>query len=184
MISRGVHRHGVGLKRLMGRRRARITGLIALLVMSSGCLYVQPDAVRRAHFEGDPFHAALRAAYLDVADFEHAHQRHRQASLFAYKARVASRGDPVAPEALDDWRVPREARAALNSARTRLILSLSESQGQYALIHAARAQVMFDCWLVSFEADAMHRRIQGRRALCEREHRDALKRLDEELEKL
>ncbi|MBL27576.1 MAG: hypothetical protein CMM50_08525 [Rhodospirillaceae bacterium] len=134
-------------------RRVRVAVAVTLaltaVVSLSGC--VDPAAVRAMASPDDPFARALHRNYLDIADRQAEDGSAFAASFFAYKAREAAKGEFVLPERLDDWRLGGDAAATLSLARLRLVSALAEKARRTAPEAAARAQVLFDCWVAAEE---------------------------------
>lgn len=158
--------------------RIAIVG-VATSIGLTGCLLVAPDDVRPPKEGTSPSERAIYDHYLNAARTERDAGRGKIASVFAFKASSAAQGRPVAPETLNTWR-PAHRVDELRSARARLTLSLSESQGRYAPTHAASATVLFDCWLIH-SGDA-EEAAEARRDACRDAFDDALRALDDQLE--
>ena len=148
----------------------RWSALLAVGFLAAACVLVDVEAVRRMTPEGPSLNAALHAAYLTRADSELARGDRLAASLFAYKARAAARGEYVPPEALEDWSPEQASRSRLAIARSRLMVALAGTRRFKAPEEAARAQVTFDGWI---ESERERAPAQGA-GDCEAEFRTAL----------
>lgn len=122
---------------------------LALASLLVGC--VDRGRVRTMTPPDDPFAQALHRDYLTIADERAAAGAKFAASFFAYKARAAAEGAFVLPERLEDWRLGPGAVASLSLMRLRLVSTLAETARRTAPEAAARAQVLFDCWIAAEE---------------------------------
>ena len=100
----------------------------AVFLVATGCVLVNVETVQEMRPQGPPLNIALHAAYLNLANTEVASGDSIAASLFAYKARQAARGEFVAPEELADWRLPEASIGELTAARSRLMIGLAHTQ--------------------------------------------------------
>ena len=137
----------------------------AVFLVATGCVLVNVETVQEMRPQGPPLNIALHAAYLNLANTEVASGDSIAASLFAYKARQAARGEFVAPEELADWRLPEASIGELTAARSRLMIGLAHTQKVRASTEAAHAQVLFDCWVESVEETAAD--VCSQYVLCE-----------------
>lgn len=69
------------------------------------------------------------------------------AAIFARKGLRAATGEVVAPAELTEWEVPEARVAELAAARARLIGYFGNGARDRVPAAAAKAQVMFDCWV-------------------------------------
>lgn len=69
------------------------------------------------------------------------------AAVFARKGLKAATGAMVDPEMTADWSVPADRVAELNAARARLVGYWGNGARERVPAAAAKAQVMFDCWV-------------------------------------
>lgn len=139
----------------MSLGKTRVAGVLWAMgcVAAGGCFTVDDASVRAMAPVGPAINAHLHRDYLALASTQDAQGDWRSRSLFAYKARAAARGETVIPEQLEDWRVPRGQAATVRFARARLATALVTARGERAPAVAARAQVMFDCWVEALEQD-------------------------------
>ncbi|KIM00637.1 Outer membrane protein assembly factor YaeT precursor [Paramagnetospirillum magnetotacticum MS-1] len=69
------------------------------------------------------------------------------AAIFARKGLRAATGESVAPAEVTDWEVPAARTAELTAARARLVGYFGNGARERVPAAAAKAQVMFDCWV-------------------------------------
>ncbi len=119
-------------------------------VALAGCVGFDVEAVRELDPEtNDAFSRTLAEEYRDFALVEADEMADWfVADHFARKSLRAGAGEAVEPEALEDWRLPREALPQLQEARQVLVTALEErGADDEAAELAAWAQSRFDCWV-------------------------------------
>jgi OmpA-OmpF porin, OOP family len=97
---------------------------------------------------GSAFNQELTLLYLDFAENEARQYDWYDSQHFINKAMNTAYNHTVEPEILSDWRLPKEAIAELEKARSELMLVLAN----HDLVNkhykeAAKAQFYFDCWV-------------------------------------
>ena len=138
----------------------KIVGLVATIssvVLMVGCTSF--EEVNEVHLikrleatSGTPFTQALFQEYQALARVESEREVDwTDAALFARKGMRAGKGEVVAPEKVESWKIPADRVAALNGARARLTGYFADGAPERVPAAAARAQVKFDCWV---EAEA------------------------------
>ena len=110
----------------------------------------------------NPFNENLRRGYLELAQNGVKGVDWVDAGIFARKARLSAEGAAVEPEVLDNWGTePRMGNPARNvlyprselaQARGELLQLLNANARTNNPVQAARAQVMFDCWVEKAES--------------------------------
>lgn len=128
-------------------RFSKLTSAAALVGLIAGCTVLDRSAIRELKPDGAPFANALYSEYVALADLEWGESDYAHGALFYDKARRAAMGERVAPEGLAGTRPPASSLADIANARSRLLETLEEGAGRSAPLAAAKAQVMFDCWL-------------------------------------
>lgn len=104
--------------------------------------------LRYATPEGTPFTMALSREYLALAEAENNQADWRDAEHFAQKGLAASRGEEVAPEAIEERKIPADALTELVQAKERLTRLLAHKTHKVKRTdELAVAQVSFDCWV-------------------------------------
>lgn len=115
-------------------------------------IYEAVDTIRAQELPADNFAHSLAGEYrrfalseaddmVDWIDAEH----------FALKTLAASRGEEVAPENLDEWKLSEAHLPALASSRDRLLRAYARDSRIIAPHASARAQAQFDCWVEQAE---------------------------------
>ena len=96
----------------------------------------------------DPFSQGLHSGYLDLAASEFSEGDYEDSDRFARRAEAVSQGKRVEPEhpITHRW-IPLEHRAELFNGVWRLQRALRAGAREWAPEPAARAQVMYDCWV-------------------------------------
>jgi flagellar motor protein MotB len=128
--------------------------------------------------QANTFSSSLAAEYQSFAASELQEGRPRRADYYATKGISALRGTPPAPEKLKGIsHASRSQRQQLQQARDNLLASSNELSQRVVPQTAARAQVMFDCWI---EQVRRHSADKEAIADCRQDFRESL----EELEKV
>ena len=110
----------------------------------------------------NPFNENLRRGYLELAENGKKGADWIDSGIFARKARLAAEGGAVEPEVLENWgtepRLGNPAgnvlypRSELAQARAELVQVLNANARVNNPVQAARAQVMYDCWVEKAES--------------------------------
>ena len=106
-------------------------------------------AARSAGGAGDDFQRALRAEYLDLAEFERAEYDWTEVAHYLRRAGEARTAAPE-PDQLASRVLPAEP-ADLVAARTRLLAAFEDGGREAEPAQAAKAQAGFECWLEQHE---------------------------------
>jgi len=127
-----------------------MANLRSLLFIASGlalaaCSGFQLDRAKDVAPQGSPFDTALYKGYLDLSEAEFAEGDYKDSDLFALRAIQSGSGGGVTPQEVGERRLPDRMIPELETARRQLAAVLTASQN--APEAAARAQVMFDCWM-------------------------------------
>ena len=121
-------------------------GAIAGLSMLAGCAAGLREA-RQVEPTGSEFNQNLYSGYLGLAESEHAEGDHRDTDTFARRATRAGTGESVLPEEIGTRSLPGEHVDELTGARATLVKALDDGAAKKNPAGAAKAQVMFDCWM-------------------------------------
>jgi OOP family OmpA-OmpF porin len=97
--------------------------------------------------QGSAFTQALHAGYVERATHEANEFDYPAANRWLVKARGAAAGEDVQPEDPGRWMEAIDARYELLAARERLIKALNIGGRDQMPDDAAKAQVMYDCWV-------------------------------------
>lgn len=119
--------------------------LLSGLALLAGCTSL--DRLKKAEPQGGEFNNALAAEYLAFAESEAEQYDWLDSDYFARKGLKAAYGQEVAAEDASRWNIAgAEHVAELNDAKTRLesFLSLAKTANP---ARAARAQLLYDCWV-------------------------------------
>ncbi len=119
---------------------------VAALVLS-GCTGMELEKAQNLTPEGSAFDMSLYQGYVDLAASEYAEADYADSDVFAGRAIGAGSGQLVKPEQIDRRALPDDKVSELRAARRRLTMALSTGAAERKPMEAARAQVMFDCWM-------------------------------------
>lgn len=103
--------------------------------------------LKRAPLEGEGFAVLLASEYKAYAESEAQEYDWSDSEYFAKKGLRATRGEDVAPEELTRWKVMEENKDALAEGRANLLATLTSEVKEAYAAQAARAQLLFDCWV-------------------------------------
>lgn len=120
---------------------------VAACALGLGACGLKLDSALKTPTPAGAFEAALHAGYLDLAQSEYDEADYGDSDGFAVRAMAVSAGKPVGPEELAARALPEDAVAALMDARGRLEAALAGGAPAQTPEGAARAQLMFDCWM-------------------------------------
>ena len=121
--------------------------LIAAGLTLTACAGFELDRVSHVPPPGSPFDTALYVGYLELSHDEFFEGDYKDSDFFARRATQTGSGGGVAPQEVWERRIPEHMIAELESARRQLADVLRGSASRKAPKAAARAQVMFDCWM-------------------------------------
>lgn len=97
---------------------------------------------------GTPFTKALTDEYRAAAKHEsEVEYEWSHAAIFARKGLKTAKGGVVPPEKISAWEIPESRVGELTDARKRLMAYLANGASERVPEAAAKAQVMFDCWI-------------------------------------
>ena len=97
--------------------------------------------------EGNEFQQSLHKYYTERSASEYGEGDYRDSDYFGSKAIAAAKGENVLPQEVGERRIPADKVDVMTSSRERLMTALDGGGRVKAADEAARAQVMFDCWL-------------------------------------
>jgi len=118
----------------------RLGLIFAAMVMLSGCSGGLSE-LKSLNPQADDFDSSLAAEYLAYADSESELGHRAVADHFADKGLAAYRHEAVLPDSPEPSQVPQAA------ARIQLLGAMTDDVKQAAPEQAARAQLLYDCWL-------------------------------------
>jgi OOP family OmpA-OmpF porin len=123
------------------------------------------------------FSKNLYTGYVDLAKSEYDEADYADSDFFADKAMAASQGGAVGPQDVSARALPADRAPVLSGARQRLMAALQANGAERAPDQAARAQVMFDCWMQEQEENIQPEDI----AACQAGFTDAIAKLESAL---
>ncbi len=94
-----------------------------------------------------PFNAGLQREYAALGEEELAESAHQHADIYIRKGFAAGTGASVLPENPRTWWLPNRSRAELYDWHAKLLATLDANNRVSRPAAAARAQVMYDCWV-------------------------------------
>lgn len=143
----------------MGRVRKLAIAVICALGLT-GCAGMQYDKALNATPKGSDFSLALYDGYLGLATDEYKEGDFADSDQFAKYALLAADGEVLDPETIQSRDLPAKKIPELSGSRERLMKSLSAGARKKAPAQAARAQVMFDCWMQEQEENFQPKHIE------------------------
>lgn len=131
------------------RFAVKILAAGAVLSMLAACGTIDAEKVADMENKGDAFAGHLRDGYVEIGGWEAAKDDYDWSDSDRHynKAISAANGELVLPEEISSRKLPDTHVAELTAARQRLLNSLDATARQKIPDQAARAQVMFDCWM-------------------------------------
>lgn len=129
-----------------------MNGLTKLLIPCASLLLLaacgtQLERAERISPEGSAFDKGLYDGYVELAKGEFGEGDYQDSDTFAGRAITAGTGGSIGPEKIDARGLPADKVAELASARERLMAAMAAGAAEKKPSEAARAQVMFDCWM-------------------------------------
>ncbi|MFW0777707.1 MAG: hypothetical protein ACN2B6_08330 [Rickettsiales bacterium] len=140
MLGAIIKKHTTGGSFLM-----RIIAATVAMLMLSGCADHLAQ-LRELRPVANGFEGALATEYLDYAESEAEQDNMDNAQYFAAKGVRSARGENVAPEMPTTF-LPSDSQKDLVEARTVLMALLTDDIKRVNAQGAARAQLLYDCWL-------------------------------------
>jgi OOP family OmpA-OmpF porin len=147
----------------------------ALMLATAGCAGLEYGEVKSLPPASNPYAAALQKGYVQLSKDEWNEGDYRDSDTFAGRAEASAKGTPPRPEEISARTLPADKVSELTSARQRLVTALDGNATQKNPAEAARAQVMFDCWMQEQEENFQPRDI----ATCRDGFNAAMAKLEE-----
>ena len=123
---------------------------------------------------GTPFQKALHTEYVALAEHELAESDLNDSGLFLNKARASARGESLGPQRVPMRNLTDDQAKTLSAARARLVDAILMGRADvHTPADAARAQVMFDCWMEELEENIQPNDISK----CQKEFEAAMAKL-------
>lgn len=129
------------------KRNIGVAAALCAALLLAGCAGGQLSQAEQAVPEGPEFSKQLYTGYVDLSRSEYNEGDYHDSDAFARRARIAARAGDVAPEAITARELPAEHVAELSNARSRLVAALDAGAATRDPVNAAKAQLMFDCWM-------------------------------------
>ncbi|MBK8210382.1 MAG: OmpA family protein [Rhodospirillales bacterium] len=131
---------------------SRILSVMALLLAmltSGACTDHYLSEVEKTQPRGTAFDNALARNYLAMAKSESTYPDYKDTETFARRSLAAAQGKPTLPDEpkLRASFLPSDSTNELTQARQRLVAALDQNNRTARPDVAARAQVLYDCWL-------------------------------------
>ena len=141
---------------------------IAVVVLAAGLMsatgayasrYVSEDlaTLKAMQPRGSAFDQALKKEYQTLGEFEFAQSDHQHAQRDILKGIQAGQGSSPLPEDPRSWYLPNRSRHLLVEEHGKLLAALDGGGRERNPAAAARAQVMFDCWVEEEHEDVWYR---------------------------
>lgn len=127
----------------------KLLGTLGAMLLLAGCNVWDIDKLRgtKETTAGTPFTQALTTEYRSFTLFEADRMNDwPNAYIFAAKGLATARGEEVAPENPDNWRLGQAKRAELTQAHDKLVAVLPSGKTRLPKV-AAKAQASYDCWI-------------------------------------
>jgi outer membrane protein OmpA-like peptidoglycan-associated protein len=121
--------------------------LVAAIVGLGACSGLKLQEAEMTAPGGGAFKEALHKYYIERSSAEFAEGDYQDSDYFASKAITASGETEVLPQEVGERQIPADRVDVMTSSRERLMAALAGGGRLKAPDDAARAQVMFDCWL-------------------------------------
>ena len=131
----------------MRKNGLRWAAAVALVGLVGACAGQGLQKAQNAEPQGDAFTKGLYEGYVELAAAEFREGDYEDSDVFASQAIAAAGGNPGVPADFDFRVIAERDKPTLASARDRLVAALNATASQKAPAAAARAQVMFDCWM-------------------------------------
>ncbi len=120
---------------------------VMMVAMLAGCAGAELEKAERQTPAGSDFQNDLYDGYIDLSSSEYAEGDYRDSDYFARKAMTSGSGEAVQPTMIEARDLPSDKQDVLTTSRLRLMAAMAAGAADKAPDDAARAQVMFDCWM-------------------------------------
>jgi len=142
--------------------RLLVTVLVAFAL--SACAGMQLNQAKKASPSGSPFNFNLYNGYIGLAQDEFNEGDYDDADVFADRAIKAAANGKIKPESFKARKLPKNSIRDLRRARARLMIAFSDGAKEEQPNLAAKAQVLFDCWMQEQEENFQPSHIAGCRS--------------------
>jgi OOP family OmpA-OmpF porin len=149
-------------------KRYKIFSLVgAMMLVLSGCVgqLVDTDSVKKMKTTGNAFQSVLHKEYTSLAIARNLEWNYVASTYFLKRARMAATGKDFPPQPMAERKnISAGAKAELAKARLNLTKMLWNGAADSTPAAAAKAQVMYDCWLEAQDDNTRPNNIAGCRA--------------------
>jgi outer membrane protein OmpA-like peptidoglycan-associated protein len=153
-----------------------IAGLGSLAL--AGCAGTGLQAAKERTASGSEFSKHLYSGYLELSESEYAEYDFADSDGFAKKASLASEDAEVSPDEMSARDLPKDRVLLLSASRERLMAAMAAGAAARTAGNAARAQVMFDCWMQEQEENHQPADIDA----CQSGFSDAMAKVEAEIQ--
>ncbi len=128
-------------------------GLLGAFAFGVAVTACGTSGIENMQVKGSAFDKGLYDGYLALAKAEYDEIDWRDGGAFSDRAVASAKGSAPGPEAISARKLPKRSVGELTSARSRLVSALGGGAANKIPADAAKAQVMFDCWMQEQEED-------------------------------
>jgi len=150
----------------------RLMAVSLAAVLAAAC--ADTSLVSQMKVNGGAFETGLRDGYVKLADEEYDQIDWNSGDDYVERAKAAAMGKPTAPVETSNHKLVEPHKGQLVKARADLVAALKASATKKAPADAAKAQVMFDCWVEQAEENIQPPDI----AACRKGFEDAMKKVN------
>ena len=147
---------------------------VAALSLSACTAGMEIKNARGVQPSGTVFERSLYKEYLEQATDEYNEADYGNSDVFALRGIAAAQRKATDPEPVSNRNLPAGTKKDLTAARKRLTIALIKTAKEKAPRDAARAQVMYECWMEEQEENVQPKDIAACRAAFE----EAMKKVD------
>ena len=147
---------------------------VAALSLAACTVGMEIKNARGVQPSGTVFERSLYKEYMDQATDEYNEADFGNSDIFALRGISAAQRKAADPEPVSNRNLPAGTVKDLMAARKRLIIALIKTAKDKAPRDAARAQVMYECWMEEQEENVQPKDIAACRAAFE----EAMKKVD------
>ena len=134
--------------------RVRVVVVCLMAGLAAGCAPgIEIGSARNVVAEGPEFSTSLYHGYLDLAEYEYSEADYRDSDYFSRQAIKAASGNAPEPRDVRGRDLPSDYQGEAIASRARLMRVFEKGGRTRWPTEAARAQVMFDCWMQEQEED-------------------------------
>ena len=126
-----------------------VAALLLAMLTGAACTDHYLSEAQSTQPRGTAFDNALARNYLAMAKSESVYPDYKDTETFARRSIAAAQGKPTLPDEtrLREPSLPSDSVGELNQARQRLVAALDRNNRTARPDVAARAQVLYDCWI-------------------------------------